>query len=243
MFSIDAIGPVARISLNNPNARNAISIARWDDLHQAIDRVATSDARALIVRSATAGAFCAGADISELEQLASDASLRRHFREAMARTFDALATMPIATIAAVDGGCYGAGVALALACDMRIAGDQAAFGITPAKLGIAYPAGDVGRLRRLIGPGHAARLLFSGMTVKADEAQAIGLVEERSANAGDAAITLATMIATNSRTSVASLKRILADDPMADRLFDGAFDGSDFQVGVAAFRARQKPDF
>lgn len=243
MFSLDAFGPVVRISLNNPDARNAISIARWDHLHAAIGQVAASDARALILRSAGAGIFCAGADISELEQLATDAGLRRRFREAMVRTFDALALLPIATIAAIDGGCYGAGVALALACDIRIAGDEAAFGITPAKLGIAYPAGDVARLQRLIGPGHSARLLYSGMTVKADEAQFIGLVEERVADADKAAMALATTIAANSPTSVASLKRVLAGDAMADRLFDEAFEGPDFRRGVAAFRARRKPEF
>src|SRR3546814_14262073 len=96
----------------------------------------------------------------------------------MARSLTALKQLPIATIAAIDGGCFGAGVALALACDIRIAGKHAVFGITPAKLGILYPPSDVARLRALVGDGQAARLLFSGMTIKGESARQIGLVEE-----------------------------------------------------------------
>src|SRR3546814_5624274 len=74
----------------------------------------------------------------------------------------------------IYGGCFGAGVALALACDIRIAGKHAVFGITPAKLGILYPPSDVARLRALVGDGQAARLLFSGMTIKGESARQIG---------------------------------------------------------------------
>src|SRR3546814_18301748 len=83
--------------------------------------------------------FCAGADIKDMASLEADPALRSLFRQEMARSLTALKQLPIATIAAIDGGCFGAGVALALACDIRIAGKHAVFGITPAKLGILYP--------------------------------------------------------------------------------------------------------
>jgi len=243
MFTIDSIGRVARISLDRPAARNAIAIAHWELLSAAIAEVAISGARVLILRSAAPGIFCSGADIGDLEALGADPAMRTRFRVGMAAALDALAALPIATIAAVDGGCYGAGVALALACDIRIAGAKAAFGITPAKVGIVYPAGDVARLKALVGPGQAARLLVSGMTIDADRALAIRLVEECAPAADTAALALAETISVNSASSVTGLKRILAGDSDADRLFEDAFGGGDFLEGVAAFQARRRPMF
>jgi enoyl-CoA hydratase/carnithine racemase len=243
MFQIDSTGRIARISISRPEARNAIAIAAWDDLAEAIASVGRSGARALIVRSAIPGIFCAGADISDLDRLQADPALRGHFRTAMGRAIETLGVLPIATIAVIDGGCFGAGVAVAMACDMRLAGREATFGITPARLGISYPASDVARLRALIGPGQAARLLYTAMTIDAAEAQAIGLIEEMADDAEAAAQMLAQAIAANAPSSIAALKRTLASDGQADALFDGAFGGADFAEGVAAFRARRRPEF
>ncbi len=178
-----------------------------------------------------------------MRRLESDPPLRSRFRTAMKAAIEALAALPIATIAAIDGGCFGAGVALALACDMRVAGGTAKFGITPAKIGIVYPATDVARLKALVGPGQAARLLFSGMAIDAGQALGIGLVEEMLADADAGAATLAEAIAANSRPSIAGLKRILAGDPDSDALFETAFAGADFVEGLAAFRDRRPPEF
>lgn len=243
MFILDSIGRVARISLDRPQARNAVAIDQWEALTAMVGEVAASDARALVIRSGAPNIFSSGADLGDLEGLGADPALRTRFRIEMARAFDAIAALPIATIAAVDGGCYGAGVALALACDVRIAGDKAAFAITPAKVGIVYPAGDVGRLKALVGPGQAARMLMTGMTLSADEALTIRLVEERAALADDAALALGDVIAANARSSIAGLKRIIAGDVEADRLFEAAFGGVDFREGVTAFHARRRPVF
>lgn len=243
MFTIDSTDRIARIGLDRAQARNAIAIDQWPILTAHLREVAASSARVLIVGSSVAGIFSAGADLGDLEGLAQDPALRTRFRTGMAEAFETLATLPIATIAAVDGGCYGAGVGLTLACDMRIAGDKAAFAITPAKVGIVYPWGDVARLTALVGPGQASRLLMTGMTIDADEALRIGLVEQRADAAETGALALAETIAANARGSVAGLKRIIAGDPASDRLFENAFGGDDFREGLAAFRERRKPMF
>jgi enoyl-CoA hydratase/carnithine racemase len=148
----------------------------------------------------------------------------------MRGAIEALADLAVPTIAAVDGACYGAGVALALACDRRIAGRGARFAITPAKIGIAYPQEDVFRLVALVGRGQAARLLFTAEAIDADEAAAIGLVELVEPEGGAAAVAAA--IAAHGGDSLALLKRgvgLAADgrrsDPEQDRRFDALIAG------------------
>lgn len=176
MIDLRFDGPLARLVLNRPEVRNALPTQGWELLATRIRAVAESGARALVVSGAD-GVFSAGADLSEFEQLRQDAAAGRRFRLAMRGAIDALAALPIATIAAIDGPCFGAGVALAMGCDMRIAAPAARFAITPAKMGIGYPQEDVARLVSLVGPGWASRLLFTGEAVNGARAERIGLVE------------------------------------------------------------------
>jgi len=243
MYEIDSIGPVARISFARGKARNAIPIDQWDALREAVETVGASDARVLILRSTTRNIFCAGADIGDLSSLQERPAERSRLRHLMHGAIEALAALPIATIAAIDGGCYGAGVAIALACDIRIAGAKAAFGITPARIGILYPTTDTARLKRLVGEGQAARLLYSAMTVDGAEALAMGLVEQATRDAESAAMALAEQIAANAPASIKGLKRIIAGAEDGGQMFDDAFGGTDFAEGAAAFRERRKPEF
>lgn len=176
MITLDHDGPVARLTLDRPDARNALAIRHWQALDAAIAEVRASPARILLLTGA-GGAFCAGADLGEFETFSGDPAARAAFRTAMRTPLEALAALPIATIARIDGPCYGAGVALALACDIRIAAPAARFAVTPAKIGIGYPQEDVARLVAAVGPGQAARILFTGNPIDAGEAMRIGLVE------------------------------------------------------------------
>ena len=243
MFHLDQTGRVARLTLDRGAARNAIPIGAWRDLSAMLANVAAGDVRVLILRSSMEGVFSAGADIGDLAPLADDVAARGRFREEMGAAIEALAALPIATIALIEGGCFGAAVAVAMACDMRIAGPDAKFAITPAKLGIGYPPTDVARLKALIGPGQAARLLYSAATVNADEALAIGLIDEGDDNPEARVAALAATIAANAPSSVAILKRSLAGDSNAAQAFEASFGSTDFAEGVAAFRARRAPEF
>src|SRR5690606_8347347 len=154
----------------------------------------------------------------------------------------ALRALPVPTVAAIDGACYGAGVALAMACDLRLAAPDAPFAITPAKIGISYPQEDVHRLVALIGPGQAARLLFTGLSIDGAEAARIGLVD-LAASAAEREEAIAAILA-NGAESLATLKRALRlaakgvrSDPAQDHQFDALLGGAEL---ARRLEAREK---
>jgi enoyl-CoA hydratase/carnithine racemase len=228
MLRLEREGPLARLVLDRPEARNAIPLGGWDVLATTLAEM--EDARTLIVEGAGA-AFSAGADLADLLNLKGDPEAQARFRAAMRRALDALAALPIPTIAWIEGDCYGAGVALAMACDLRVSGPAARFAITPAKLGISYPQEDVHRLVSLVGPGQAARLLLSALPIDGAEAARIGLVDLHDP-AGGVALLVEAMVAHDPQ-SLAALKRGIRlaaqgirSDAEQDRRFD-ALVGSD----------------
>lgn len=227
----------ALLTLDRGGARNALAIAAWDAIAEAIASVAAGDTRVLIIESAMPGMFSAGADLSEFPALIANPAMRTRFRTAMAQGIEAVAALPIPVIAAVDGGCFGAAVALTLACDIVVAGDAALFATTPAKLGIGYPASDVARLRERAGVGQAARMLFTGDRIDADEAARIGLAHRRAADAGGEARAMAAMIAANDPDAVRMLKAVLRapGDAAHDRSFEDAFGSPGFVQRLEAF--------
>ncbi|RYE01420.1 MAG: enoyl-CoA hydratase/isomerase family protein, partial [Sphingomonadales bacterium] len=158
---------------------------------------------------------------------------------------EAVAALPMPVIAVIDGGCFGAAVALILAADLRVAGDGAQFASTPAKLGIGYPRKDVARLIAQVGKGNAARMLFTGEIVDAQDALAMGLVELRWEDPASLARAFADRIAANGPQAIRLLKRTLADpsQPALDAEFDAAFGGPEFVEGYKAFRERRRPEY
>lgn len=228
---------IALLTLDRGGARNALPIAAWDAIADAAASVAASNAQVLIIEAAMPGTFSAGADLGEFSALITDRTLRTRFRTAMATAIEALAELPIPVIAAVDGGCFGAAVALTLASDIVVAGDAALFAITPAKLGIGYPASDVARLRARVGAGQAARMLFTGDRIDADAALQIGLAHFRVSNAAEQARTMAATICVNDPDAVRLLKSILRDpaNPGHDQAFEDAFGSPGFAQRLDAF--------
>lgn len=242
MITLDFDGPLALIRLDRPAARNALPRAGWQALAEAIAQVQASDARVLILGSAHGAAFCAGSDLSEIGALADHPKQRAEFRRLMRAAMDPLRALAIPALAVIEGDCFGAGVALALACDIRVAGTRARFAVTPAKLGLSYPQQDVARLVEAVGRGQAARLLFAGEAVDAGEAARIGLVELAVDDAWAEGHRLARLCAGNAPGSLAALKAVLDAGPgdAGDTLFDACFDHPDFRARVAAFHARPR---
>jgi enoyl-CoA hydratase/carnithine racemase len=240
MFRLERNGDQARLTLDRPGARNAIPAAGWAALAAAIDQVAASDSRLLVVTGA-GGTFCAGADLADFPGMRGDDAAAARFRVEMRRALEALRDLAIPTIALIEGHCYGAGVALAMACDVRIASPTTRFAITPAKLGISYPQEDVQRLVELVGPGQAARILFTALPIDGEEARTIGLVDDHMPREE----ALIAAILANDRESLATLKRAIRSgargvrsDAEMDARFDALIGGDEMALRLEALRRK-----
>jgi enoyl-CoA hydratase/carnithine racemase len=245
-------GAVARLLIDRPEKRNAMTQAMWETLPALVAEAMTDpDVRVLLLASATPGIFCAGADIDQFAAESGAESWRIANQAAIRASQYALAHAEKPVIAAIDGDCVGGGCGLAIACDIRIASPRARLGITPAKLGIVYSLFDTKLLVDLVGPGQAKRILFTANLLGAEEALRIGLVEELADDPDLAATALARTIAGNARHSVRSTKGIVRkildgqadDDETTLRMFRDAFVLPEFSEGVGAFRDKRKPDF
>jgi enoyl-CoA hydratase/carnithine racemase len=223
MFELRLDDAVARLTLRRPHSRNAIPADQWRPLGELAQSAADQGARLLILEG-EGDAFCAGADLKDFERMYRDPAGATAFREAMRHGIEAVASLPIPTLAAIQGPCFGAGVALTMACDLRFAGERATFAITPAKYGISYPQEDVARLVGLVGRGQSARLLFGAATIDADEALRIGLADLPMAQLDG----FVSALLTNKAESLATLKPGIAlaaaagetSDEAQDRRFD-----------------------
>ncbi|MCT2401211.1 enoyl-CoA hydratase/isomerase family protein [Novosphingobium mangrovi (ex Huang et al. 2023)] len=184
-IDLDFADGLAVITINRPDALNALSFQLLHQIGEAIDAVDRSDARALIVTGAGDRAFCAGADIKELMGRSQEDARRGLTlgRQAFAKLDD----LRIASIALVNGFSFGGGTELALACTFRLALPEAKFGLPEIKLGLIPGYGGTQRLPRLVGEARAAELILTGRTVDASEALRIGLVNRIVENPGLAA--------------------------------------------------------
>nr|WBO81540.1 enoyl-CoA hydratase/isomerase family protein [Streptomyces sp. SBE_14.2] len=231
---------VATVVIHHPVKRNAMTSAMWAELPPLLKELAADpEVRALVLTGA-GGTFCAGADISTLQEAPEEA------QRLAVRAEEALAAFPKPTLAAVRGHCVGGGTQLAAACDLRFAEEGALFGVTPANLGIVYPASSTRRLVALTSPSAAKYLLFSGELIDSERALRTGLVDEvLPAGELDKRVAEFTRIlVSRSQLTQAAAKEFA--DGRADREDHWraqARSGGDLAEGVAAFLQRRPPRF
>ncbi len=248
---IDA--PVAELMLSRPERRNALNIAMWEGI-PALLAAANADAqvKVILLHGGGGGVFAAGADISEFGEVYGTEDAARRSGRIVAAALKALEESAKPVIAAIEGPCVGGGVSLAAACDLRLAHAGATFGVTPAKLGLVYPPGDMRRLLQLIGPGAAKDLFLTGRLIEAAEAKDMGLVDRLTDEPVlEAARALATEIAGVSQWSVRAIKQMIhglqagwrEDGPEAEALFLEGFANPDFGEGVSAFLEKRRADW
>ncbi len=241
----------AVVTLNRPEALNALSAAVLRELDQAFDAVAAGDARALIVTGAGAKAFCAGADIKELTGRSLSAQRRdAAYGQAVLARLDEL---PMPSVAAINGYAFGGGLELALACTFRLAVPTAKMALPEIKLGLIPGYGGTQRLPRVVGEARALELILSGRTLDAEEALRIGLVHRIAE--GDpvaAAIAYARTFSVHGLPALKlardAVKRAL-DVPLHEGLKleadlnTLAFQTRDAAEGMSAFMEKRKPKF
>ncbi|MGW1721587.1 enoyl-CoA hydratase/isomerase family protein [Streptomyces sp. NPDC002306] len=231
---------VATVVIHHPAKRNAMTAAMWRSLPPLLDTLAADpDVRALVL-TGEGDTFCAGADISTLQGSPARAQRLAVLAE------EALAAFPKPTLAAVRGHCVGGGSQLAAACDLRFAQEGALFGVTPAKLGIVYPASSTRRLSSLVGPSTTKYLLFSGELLDTERALRTGLVDEV-VPAGELDKRVAEftrILASRSQLTQAAAKEFANGHTDRDTYWEQrARDSGDTAEGVAAFLERRQPRF
>jgi enoyl-CoA hydratase/carnithine racemase len=225
----------------------------WADLPVVAARVAAEPSvRLLIVRGA-GGNFASGADIAEFPTVFANRAAALEYGLMIETATSALAALDKPVIALIEGYCIGAGLAIALACDLRIAAANARFGAPPAKLGLIYSLNDTRRLMTAIGASATKAMLFTGVLHPAADALRLGLVDETHDPAGleDAVFAKAKAIVALSSWSVrytkAMVNKVLngavAETEETRGWFADAVEGSDFAEGLAAFNAKRAPIF
>jgi len=247
--------PLAWVTVNRPAAHNALNAAVWAALAAAAEQVAADGAvRVIILRGAGERAFISGADISEFRALRADAAATAEYDRLSGRAWHAIGAAPQPVIAMVNGLCFGGGVAVALACDLRFAADHARFAVPATRLGLSYPMESIERLVHVVGPTHAADILLSARALDAGEALRAGLVNRVVPAAELEAVTreYALAMAQGAPLTLAAHKRAIRESlrPAGER--DAAalreamrrcFDSSDYQEGIAAFLEKRAPRF
>ncbi len=244
---------IATVTLNRPHALNAIN----RELAAALSATCGSlrerdDVRIVIVTGAGERAFCAGADLRERGSMT--AAERNAHRSSIEAAAEDLAQLPMPTIAAVRGYALAGGTELAIACDLRVAGTDATFGVPEVKIGIFPGAGGVLRLPPLVGLGTARDLLFTGRQVSAEEAFRIGLVTRlvEPEDALPTALGLASQIAANAPLALRAVKDALRvsvglPGPEARLAVNerrmALDDTSDYEEGLRAFAEKRQPRF
>ena len=247
------IGSTGWIVLNRAERRNSLNAEMWaaiPPLMKTLDGHA--DVRAIVIRGAGAEAFASGADISEFDQARNDATAAARYERLNGEAFASIRGAARPVIARIQGFCIGGGLAIALACDLRVADASAVFALPPARLGLAYPLDGLRDIAATIGPSAAKEMIFTARRLKADEALRIRLVDRVAADIDAEIDTLCADIAQGAPLTITHAKKAIDflvrrpghdDDAEVAWLAARCFDSEDYAEGRTAFMEKRKPVF
>jgi enoyl-CoA hydratase/carnithine racemase len=246
-------GHACIITLNRPERRNAISLQMMDEIGAAVQEAETDPAVRAVIVTGGPDYFSAGADLTEAIEVKSPSDGLRYFQR-LHRLNETLETLAKPVLAAIEGFCMTGGCEVALACDLRVAGEGASFAITSSRIGTVAGAGGTQRLPRIVGLANALELLFSAQPIDADEAFRIGLINRKTARGGALAQALAmvAIYAERAPLSLALMKRAARRGLQMD-LASGLdletfivtciYGTDDKREGISAFLEKRKPEF
>jgi enoyl-CoA hydratase/carnithine racemase len=246
---------VGWVTINNPERRNAISLDMWEAMGAAFDDFAADDGvRCVVMHGAGDKAFASGADISQFEKNRSSAEAAKEYARISSGARNRMLAFEKPFIAMIRGYCMGGGLGLAMTADIRVAADDAVFGIPAARLSIAYDFLNLGNLVRLVGPSRAKEILLTAKRYSAEEALHMGLVNQVAALAelesavADMTGRMVDNAPLSMRASKLTIDEIVKDarDRDMDKveaLSRACFDSEDYREGRTAFMEKRKPVF
>jgi enoyl-CoA hydratase len=242
-------GMIAVLTINRPKALNALNSKVLDELDKTLDSIDLNKIRCLIVTGEGEKSFVAGADIGEMSSLTKEQG--KAFGKKGNDVFRKLETFPIPVIAAINGFALGGGCEISMSCDIRICSDNAVFGQPEVGLGITPGFGGTQRLARIVGPGMAKQMIYTGRNIKADEAYRIGLVNAvyPQSELLNEAKKMAETIARQAPIAVRNAKKAINDGLQVDmdkaieieeELFGNCFETADQRAGMGNFLEKDK---
>jgi enoyl-CoA hydratase len=252
-IEIQSGGKYSILTLSRPDVLNAMNNAMRAEIVASLSELAESDDCRALVITGKGKSFCVGADVKELGQL-DQIEYRKRTEFGSNEPYDSIYRFPKPTIAAINGYALGGGCEIALACDIRICSSDASFGLPEVTRGLIPGAGGTQRLPRLIGPGFAKELIFTGKRISAAEAERIGLVnhvypsEDLMKNAAELALAIAENAPLGVRLSKAAIDRGLEMDLKSGLAYESEVGtiilGTQDRVeGAKAAQEKRKPNF
>lgn len=248
-------GPIGWLTFNNPARRNAVSIDMWEAIPKVLDRFeGDAEVRVIVLKGDGDKAFVSGADVSQYEKQRSTAEGIQYYEEIAGRVQERLQSSDKVTIAMIRGYCLGAGVNIALNCDLRLAAEDARLGIPAAKLGLGYRASSLKNLVDTVGPAYAREVLITGRHFSAEEAKTMGLVHRVApvAELEPLVREYCATISENAPLTIRASKRIIRELLKSSPAFDAqacaalvkqCFESEDYVEGRRAFMEKRKPLF
>ena len=246
-------GATGWLIFNNPDRRNAVSIDMWEAIPQVLDRFAADpEIRLVVLAGAGDKAFVSGADISQFEKQRSGPEAVQHYEEIAETAQARIQTFDKPVLAMIRGYCLGAGMNIANVCDLRIAADDARFGIPAAKMGLGYRASSMKNLVDTVGAGFAREIMLTARQFTAGEALHMGLVHKVvEINSLEKTVRdYADMISGNAPLTMRTAKRVIRE--IVKHEYDAAackawvkecFESEDYKEGRKAFMEKRKPVF
>jgi enoyl-CoA hydratase/carnithine racemase len=246
-------GAVGWLIFNNPERRNAVSVDMWEAIPQVIAQYeADPEVRVIVLAGAGDKAFVSGADISQFEKERSSADAVQRYEELAEGAAAKLASCDKPLVAMIRGYCLGGGMNIAVLCDIRVAADDARFGIPAAKMGLGYRASSMKNLVEVVGAAYAREIMITARQFSATEAKEMGLLNKvvPVAELEKAVSEYTQSIAANAPLTMRTAKRIIRELGRLD--YDAAktrawakecFDSEDYKEGRKAFMEKRKPVF
>lgn len=248
-------GATGWLTFSRPARHNAMNLEMWLAVPEVMNAFAADEEiRIIVLKGAGESAFVAGTDISQFAENRADAEHASRYDAINNAALTSIRDVGKPTIAMIHGLCVGSGIAIAISCDMRYASEGSAFGVTTAKLGLAYPAEATRMLLETVGPAFAKELFFTGRNFDHEEALAMGLVNRTfpSINFEREVRDICGQIAENAPLSMAISKATVNammlypdthDRDQIDSLATDNYDSFDYREGRTAFMEKRKPQF